>query len=191
MLAHPLEMEDADVARWQKYFTERGLKQPFEQIWEPKIKGEVRDNRYTGCMIPYYRFLHQEKHGITVQDYDFHNQIEIGLQGCNASIERIDWARHSIDVKDRFEIKSFSVRSLNRRTNHIIYYLDKCTIFGRIEQDDESSLQNLEGYTVAQIDSFLKFAIEKGSTKCTAAFLNYKNEHFADFADIEEFTLDF
>ena len=191
VVAHPLEMEDADIARWQKYFTERGLKQPFEQIWEPKIKGEIRDNRYTGCMIPYYRFLHQEKHGITVEDYDFHNQIEIGFQGCNASIERIDWARHSIDVKDRFEIKSFSVRSLNRRTNHIIYYLDKCTIFGRIEQDDESSLQNLEGYTVAQIDSFLKFAIEKGSTKCTAAFLNYKNEHFADFADIEEFTLDF
>ena len=191
VVAHPLEMEDADIARWQKYFTERGLKQPFEQIWEPKIKGEIRDNRYTGCMIPYYRFLHQEKHGITVEDYNFHNQIEIGFQGCNASIERIDWARHSIDVKDRFEIKSFSVRSLNRRTNHIIYYLDKCTIFGRIEQDDDSSLQNLECYTVAQIDSFLKFAIEKGSTKCTAAFLNYKNEHFADFADIEEFTLDF
>ena len=191
VVAHPLEMEDADIARWQKYFTERGLKQPFEQIWEPKIKGEIRDNRYTGCMIPYYRFLHQEKHGITVEDYDFHNQIEIEFQGCNASIERIDWERHSIDVKDRFEIKSFSVRSLNRRTNHIIYYLDKCTIFGRIEQDDDSSLQNLEGYTVAQIDSFLKFAIEKGSTKCTAAFLNYKNEHFADFADIEEFTLDF
>lgn len=191
VVAHPLEMEDADIARWQKYFTERGLKQPFEQIWEPKIKGEIRDNRYTGCMIPYYRFLHQEKHGITVEDYDFHNQIKIGFQGCNASIERIDWARHSIDVKDRFEIKSFSVRSLNRRTNHIIYYLDKCTIFGRIEQDDESSLQNLEGYTVAQINSFLKFAIEKGSTKCTAAFLNYKNDHFADFADIEEFTLDF
>ena len=191
VVAHPLEMEDADIARWQKYFTERSLKQPFEQIWEPKIKGEIRDNRYTGCMIPYYRFLHQEKHGITVEDYNFHNQIEIGFQGCNASIERIDWAKHSIDVKDRFEIKSFSVRSLNRRTNHIIYYLDKCTIFGRIEQDDESSLQNLEGYTVAQIDSFLKFAIEKGSTKCTAAFLNYKNEHFADFADIEEFTLDF
>ena len=191
VVAHPLEMEDADIARWQKYFTELGLKQPFEQIWEPKIKGEIRDNRYTGCMIPYYRFLHQEKHGITVEDYDFHNQIEIEFQGCNASIERIDWARHSIDVKDRFEIKSFSVRSLNRRTNHIIYYLDKCTIFGRIEQDDDSSLQNLECYTVAQIDSFLKFAIEKGSTKCTAAFLNYKNEHFADFADIEEFTLDF
>lgn len=191
VVAHPLEMEDADIARWQKYFTEHNLKQPFEQIWEPKIKGEIRDNRYTGCMIPYYRFLNQEKHGITVEDHDFHNQIEIGLQGCNARIERIDWARHSIDVKDRFEIKSFSVRSLNRQTNHIIYYLDKCTIFGRIEQDDDSSLQNLEGYTVAQIDSFLKFAIEKGSTKCTAAFLNYKNEHFADFADIEEFTLDF
>ena len=191
VVAHPLEMADADIARWQKYFTERGLKQPFEQIWEPKIKDEIRDNRYTGCMIPYYRFLHQEKHGITVEDYDFHNRIEIELHGCNARIERIDRARHSIDVKDRFEIKSFSIESLNRRTNHIIYYLDKCTIFGRIEQDDDSTLRNLGGYTVAQIDAFLKFAIEKGSTKCTAAFLNYKNEHFTDFADVDEFTLDF
>lgn len=191
VVAHPLEMEDADIARWQKYFTERGLKQPFEQIWEPKVKGKIQENRYTGCMIPFYRFLHQEKRGITVDDYDFHNQIEINIQGCNANIERIDWARHSISVNDRFEIKSFGIWRLNRQTNHIVYYLDKCTIFGRIEQDDESVLQNLDGYTVSQIDSFLKFAIEKGSTKCTAVFLNYKNEHFADFADIDEFTLDF
>lgn len=191
VVAHPLEMDDADIFRWQKYFTDRGLKQPFEQIWEPKKRGEIRDNRYLGCMIPYYRFLHQEKHGITVEDYDYHNQIEIHIKDCDANIERIDWKRHQIDVKDRFEIKSFSVKSLNRRTNHIICYLDKCTIFGRIEQDDDSSIQNIEGYTAAQIDSFLKFAIEKGSTKCIAAFLNYKNEHFKDLAALDAYTLDF
>lgn len=191
VVAHPLEMNDKDIACWQKYFTERKLKQPFEQIWEPKVKEDIQENRYAGCMLPYYRFLNQEKHGITVKDQDYHDDIDITFQDCDATVVRIDWARHSIDVTDRFEITSISLKSLNRKTNHIIYYLDKCTIFGKIEQDDASALQNLEGYTVAQIDSFLKYAVEKGSTKCTALLLNYKNEHFADFANIDEFTLDF
>ena len=51
-------------------------------------------------------------------------------------------------------------------------------------------LTNLEGYTAAQIDSFLKFAIEKGSTKCVAAFLNFKNEHFPEYYGVDEFILD-
>lgn len=191
-LAHPLEMNDADILRWQKYFTERELKQPFAQIWEGKINGEIQKDRYKGCLIPYYRFLHQENHGIWVNDYNFHEEIDISMTGCSAIIERRDYSgRHNIEVNDRFEIVSFVIHGLNRKTNHLINYLDQCVIFKKIEEDDESAIQNLDGYTVAQIDSFLKFAIEKGSTKCTAVFLNYKNDHYSDFADVEEFTLDF
>ena len=64
-------------------------------------------------------------------------------------------------------------------------------MFGRIEKDDESCLDNLDSYNISQIDSFLKYAIEKGSTKCIAALMSFKNEHFSDYAEIEEFTLNF
>lgn len=190
-LAHPIEMEDSDIERWQKYFISNNLKQPFEQIWEPKIKNVIESDRYKGCLIPYFRFKDQEKHGIYVGNYDYYNEIDISFDGCTAEVVRIDLGNRNIDVKDKFEIKSFKINRLYRKTNHIINYLDKCTIFGRIEKDDDSVLQYLAGYTVAQIDSFLKFAIEKSSTKCTAALLNYKHVHFADFEDIDGFTLNF
>ena len=190
-VAHPSEMDYGDISRWQQYFTSNGLKQPFEQIWEPKINfSAVKDDRYDGCMIPYYRFLNQEKHGIYADDYDFHNDIQISFRDCTARVDRIDWERHSIDPKHRFEIKSFRVDKKNRQTNHIVCYLDKCTVFGRIAKDDDHVLEMLEGYTAAQIEAFLKYAIENNAVKCTAGLLNYKNEHFSEFAEVEEFTLE-
>jgi hypothetical protein len=194
VVAHPVEMDDADLARWQNYFATQKLKQPFEQIWEPKVSGDIKEDRYRGCLIPYYRFMSQEKRGIKTNAYgdDDYSFIEIPIKDCTTEIKRIDWeGKHDIKVTDRFEIQSIHINRLNRRTNHIICYFDKCTIYGKIEQDDESAMKNLERYTVAQIDAFLKYAIEKGSTKCTAVLLNFKNEHFEDFADVDEFTLDF
>ncbi len=191
VVAHPLEMKEDDILRWQKYFVSAQLKQPFEQIWEPKIDiNTVKPDRYKGCMIPYYRFLHQEKHGITVTDIDFHNDINIYPHGLDATIKRIDWARHNIDMNDRFEITSIKVEKLSRSTNHLIFYFDKCTTFGRIANDDDSILASLRGYTVAQIDAFLKYAIENKCTKCAAGLLDFKNKYFADFAEVDEFTLD-
>ena len=190
VVAHPVEMDDTDIIRWQKFFTERNLKQPFEQVWEPKFNGGVAENRYAGVMIPYYRLLNQEKHGITVVDNDFHNEINIYLDSCDATIDRIDWRRHDISVNDRFEIKSIRINSKNRRSNHVIYYLDKCTIYGKLERDEVESLPDLNGYTAAQISAFLSFSIEHNAVKCTATLLDYKNEHFADFSAMDEFTLD-
>lgn len=191
-VAHPIEMDDVDISNWQKYFASNGLKQPFEQIWEAKIdENRIEKDRYKGCMIPYYRFLNQEKHGIFVEDSNFHDEIDIRFWGCQAVIMRIDWKRHEINMDDRFEITSFEVVRLNRYANHIICYLDQCTIYSRIERDDESALNNLDRYTIAQINAFLKFAIEKESIKCSAILLDYKNEHFSEFFDIDEFTLDF
>ena len=66
--------------------------------------------------------------------------------------------------------------------DHAIWYMTN---------DDVYVIERLDGYTVEQIDAFLKFAIEKGSTNCTAAFLSFKNDHFAEFAEVDEFTLDF
>ena len=141
-------------------------------------------------MIPYYRFLHQEKHGIFVQDNDYHNEIEISLEDCAADIDRIDWRRHEISPEDRFEIKKFSVRRYTRQANHIVAYLDRITVWDRVRQDDVGVMDIMDGFTLAQITEFIKVATENNCTNVTALLLDYKNRNFADYDPMEEFSLE-
>ena len=190
-VAHPMDMKPSEVAAWQKYFAAHGLKQPFLQIWEPVIDlRAVREDRYKGCMIPYYRFVHQEKHGITVQDFDFHNDIAITLKDCNANVERIDWGRHEIDMSDRFEIQAFSIQKATRQANHIVAYLDRITVWDRVRKDDVSVRMWLDNFTLAQITEFIAAAQESNAVNVLALLLDYKNDHFADYDPMDEFTLE-
>ena len=191
-VAHPKDMTKAELAAWQKYFTSHGLKQPFEQIWEPVVDSKsIQTDRYKGCMIPFFRFKGREKHGISIQDWDFHNQIDISFDGCDASVERIDWRRHDIGMDDRFEITSFSIgRSLTRKVNHIVAYLDRITVYGRILNDDISVVGMLPMFTLAQIMEFINAASENNCTNVLAVLMDYKNRTFVDFDPMEEFSLD-
>ena len=190
-LAHPMDMTRNDVTDWQKWFTANGIKQPFEQIWEPVVEpNSVTEDRYRGCMIPYYRFLGQNKHGIYVEDEDFHNEIDISFDDCNADIQRIDWLRHEISPDHRFEIRNFCVEQFTRKANHIIAYLDRVTIYDRIRKDDTGISTFLPQFTLAQITEFIKVATENNCTNVTALLLDYKNQNFADFDPMEEFSLE-
>ena len=191
ILAHPMEMSQSDLLAWQKYFTANGIKQPFEQIWEPVAElSSVKEDRYMGCMIPYYRFIDREKIGIHVEDFNFHNEITISFDGCTAEVERVDWLRHMIEMGHRFEIKKFVVCEHNRKTNHIVAYLDRVTIFERIRKDDVSVAALLPRFTLAQITEFIKIAAENNCPNVQAILLDYKNRNFADFDPMEEFSLD-
>ena len=191
-LAHPMEMNANDLVAWQKYFVENGLKQPFEQIWEPVMDPDsLAPDRYKGCMIPYYRFTGKKKHGITVTDEDFHNEIAIEFKDLEADVERIDWERHYIDPNHRFEVKSIAFGAYTRMTNHIVAYLDRVTIYDRIIRDDASIVNALNGFTLAQITEFIRIATENHAANVTAVLLNYKNEKFPDFDPLAEFSLDF
>ena len=191
-LAHPMEMAKDDLTAWQKYFTENKLKQPFEQIWEPVIDREtVLENRYKDCMIPYYRLIKREKHGIFVSDEDFHDIIEIKFTDCEAKIERVDWKFHEIAPDDRFEIQSFAFSEYTRTVNHITAYLDRITVYDKIRKDDISVEWLLPNFTLAQIMEFIEIAAENNSVNVTALLLNYKNENFSDFDPMDEFSLDF
>lgn len=191
-VAHPKDMTKAEIAAWQKYFTSHGLKQPFEQIWEPVVDSKsIQSDRYKGCMIPFFRFKGREKHGIFIQDWDFHNQIDISFEGCDADVERIDWRRHEINMDDRFEIKSFSVgRNMTRKVNHIVAYLDRITVYSRILNDDVSVVGTLPMFTFAQIMEFINAASENNCTNVLAVLMDYKNRTFVDFDPMEEFSLD-
>lgn len=190
-VAHPMEMEPSDVTAWQKYYAAHGLKQPFAQIWEPVIDPDlVKEDRYAGCLIPYYRFSGQEKHGITVEDEDFHNLISINFEGCQAEVERIDWERHNISPQHRFEIKQFTFDKFSRQVNHIVTYLDQVTVWDRIRKDDVSAIDVIDRFTLAQIVELIKTAQEAKAVNVLALLLEYKNTHFAEFDPMEEFSLE-
>lgn len=190
-LAHPVEMTAEDVAMWQKYFTSNGMKQPFNQIWEPSIDAaSIKEDRYEDCMIPYYRFANQDKHGIHVEDTDFHNSIYIYFDDCKGDVKRIDQMRHSIEMDHRFEVQKISFEKFTRKVNHIIAYLDRVTIMERIKKDDVYIAAFLPSFTLAQITEFIRVATENNCTNVTALLLDYKNQNFTDFDPMEEFSLD-
>ena len=190
-VAHPMYMRIGEVKAWQKYFTSHGLKQPFEQVWEPVIDMDrFKPTRYEGRMIPYYKFLKNEKHGISVRDWNFHNEIEISFVDCDARVDRIDWARHQIDMNHRFEVKSITVRRKTRKTNHVIAYLDKITAIDRIIADDVTIVDTLNDCSLAQITDYIRVANENNANNVLAALMEYKNECFSDFDPMGEFTLD-
>ena len=190
-VAHPADMTTKELAAWQTYFTSHGLKQPFEQVWEPVIdENSFAEDRYKGCMIPFYRFKGREKHGISVQDWDFHNQIDISFEGCSANVERIDWARHQIEMNHRFQVNSISFRSLTRKVNHILAYLDRITVYDRIVKDDVSVAQYLPSFTLAQITEFIKLTSENNCPNVTAILLDFQQKNFPEFDPMAEFTLD-
>ncbi|MBQ9860827.1 MAG: leucine-rich repeat protein [Clostridia bacterium] len=190
-VAHPINMSKEDVEAWQQYFVKHGLKQPFEQVWEPVVNpAEIASNRYAGCRIPYYRFTGRQKHGITIQDYDFHNEIDIRLEGCDAQIERLDWERHHIEKDHCFEIQSFGFKKFTRVVNHLVAYFDRITAYGRIAKDDISVETFLPQFTLAQICDFINIANENNATNVLAILLDYKNKNFADFDPMDEFVLE-
>jgi hypothetical protein len=190
-VAHPIEMDKGEILGWQKFFTRNNRKQPFEQIWEPVIDiRKVKIDRYAGRMIPYHKFLHREKDGITVNDYDFHNEITIRLADCNAIVERVDWARHQIEMNHRFEVASIMVPRATRASNHILAYLDRITVIDRVMADDVSILEMLDTFSFAQIEGYIKLANENNCNNVLAMLMDYKNSNFADYDPMDEFILD-
>ncbi|MBO5700872.1 MAG: leucine-rich repeat protein [Clostridia bacterium] len=190
-LAHPMEMTTEDVNAWQKYFSTQGIKQPFEQIWEPIIDpASVTNDRYKDCGIPYYRFHDQSKRGITVEDLNFHDDIRISIEGCETVITRLDFESHCIDMNHRFAVQEFGFKDYTRRVNHIVAYLDRITVYDRIKKDDVSVAPLLSQFTLAQITEFIKVAQENNCTNVTAILLDFKNRAFADFDPMDEFTFE-
>ena len=189
-VAHPMEMKHEDVTAWQQYFVSNGIKQPFEQIWEPVIDSDqVKSDRYKDAKIPYYRFTGKTKHGIDVEDYDFHDLIDITLKDCIVSVTRLSPQRHQIDINDFFEIESFRFKEYNRQVNHLVAYFDKCTVYDRIAKDDVTIELILSQFTLAQIAEFIRVAGENNAANVQALLLEYKNKNFSDFDPMEEFTL--
>ena len=190
-LAHPMTMDPADLERWQKYFTDHSLKQPFAQVWEPVVDFKsVREDRYEGCTLPANYLRSRQKHGI---DFNFDNgtsELYVSFAGLNLGCEFTEFQRHWLDPDATVVFGRLYVKKPTRRANHVLGLLDKWTVESRIQKDDPTVVQALDSFTLAQITGFLDLAIQQQRTNCTAALLEYKNARFSDFNPMDVFTLD-
>jgi hypothetical protein len=193
-----MEMENEEVTAWQKYLVSHMLKQPFCQMWEPVADFQnFKENRYENCDIPLYRFDNQ--YGIeTVKEteYDYRSGIyvytryDIILDDCKFDWEPVSGTIESLNKQSIIRIKSINCLKVTRMTNHIISYLDKCTVFSRIGKDDVTVLEILPSYTAAQLLEFIKAAEESHAVNVAALLLEYKNKTYPDFDPMAEFTLE-
>lgn len=191
LVAHPMEMKQEDVLAWQKYFHLRGMKQPFDQVWEPVYdRKTVRLDRYQGCRIFYRYVQNAEEHGIHYFESFHQGTAEFAVRDCTLENQLENSLRHGISADATFKLGEFTFKKYTRRVNHIVYLFDNWTIRSRIRNDDTSVLQMLDCYIVAQITDFLNTAIESKATNLTTALLTYKQEHYPDYNAFDEFTLE-
>ena len=190
-VAHPMEMDPAEVAAWQRHFIANGLKQPFEQVWEPVVDPKtIQPDRYEGEKVSVFRFMHMEKHGIHFYDEDFHSLIKFNLDDCGLSCERTTFHRHEIAPDETFTLGRFNFKTYTRKVNHIVALLDRWAVAGRILKDDVTVRGVLGAFTAAQIMEYIRLATENGCVNCGAMLLEYKKEHYPDFDPLAEFTLE-
>ena len=190
-VAHPIKMKADEILAWQEYFRSNGLKQPFEQVWEPAFDpSTVKEDRYTGCEIFYRRVQNAEKHGIHYIDERYHGEASFYLDNCTLENKLINLQRFDIDDGATFMLGKFEFKKYTRKVNHIVYLFDKWTIWDRIRKDDTDVIALLDRYNVAQITEFLNIAMEAHAPNLTAALLDYKQTHFPEYDAFSEFTLE-
>ena len=189
-VAHPVEMGE-QLRQWQDYFVSRGLKQPFEQVWEPAYKQEdIKPDRYKGCVVSVNRVINMEAHGIRSFGFKFYSDnYGFHLTDCSMVYDIYGgYYQPGADIK--MTLGKFSFRKMTRYVNHIIYLFDKWTASDRILADDVSVVSALPAFTVAQITEFIRLANENGCTNVLGMLMEYKNRNFADFDPMAEFSLD-
>lgn len=208
-LAHPVEMNEGQVTAWQRYFLDRGLKQPFAQVlWEPVIPWQSRDlAEYYGDAVLTRAQWSRLKAAIKRRGIDVHSDDNRRYQ-FDYSTRDFDFVGtltvhlgHSLDIEYSVDEDSGSVflwratihpEASRREINSVLLELDQATIVSHIESNHADALTDgvLGAFTAAQIASFLEVSIEHNATDCTAKLLDYKNKHFPEFSEVEEFTLD-
>ena len=192
-VAHPMNMSAEEIGNWRKYFIDHGLKQPFEQVWEPVYKkDEIKEDRYKGCLLPVYRFAGKKAHGIEVWGYgDYSEDFGFSLKDCKLEVSTELWRfTHEEAQEANYELGGFKVIRYSRYANHIIYLLDKWTIEERISKNDPAIGDVLDGFTVVQLLEFIKLASDKKSTDSLAVLMDYKDRKYSAFDPMAEFTLD-
>ena len=190
-VAHPMEMNPEDLARWQKYFTSHSLKQPFEQVWEPVVNfSAVREDRYQGLTLLANQLRSQDKHGIYFDYNNAASELQTSFDDLNLECNFTQFQRHWMDQDARVVFGKLKVGKESRAANHVLVKLDRWLAAERVLKDDATVVDVLDSFTLAQVTELLNLAIENSCANCTAALLEYKNRKFTDFDPMDVFTLE-
>ena len=128
-IAHPMEMNPDEVLLWQKYFLERGLEQAFCQMAEPVFDPKkLTEDRYKEKRIWASDLEDQEKIGIHCYWTDPHYANFVIIEIRDFDVELIPEREMEYFPDLSFVYVNIArIRPLiwNRRTNHVIAYLDE------------------------------------------------------------------
>ena len=198
-VAHPMDMKPDEVKAWQDYVLRNGIKQPFEQVWETVYSpDQIRANRYEDAIVPAKYLRNRQKHGIDLYLY-YLNTVNADqfdehfyLRDCTVTYELITKDEQEGDVYDWNDVKfgKFGFEKYTRQVNHIVYLLDKLTVYSRIRKDETDVMDVVAGSSLPQITDYLKVAQESKAVNCTALLLDYKNKTWPDIDPFAAFTLD-
>lgn len=206
-VAHIMNMNAEDVSNWQRILVQKGIKQLFAQMWEPVINWTVAGlpTRYEGVVLSKQersalkKALEQRGVEVKAEEmekewnhrmgrYEFSNSGAL-LFGNSLRVE------YTVDPKDgktTFKKANFQSGKKAVEMNAIIFEFDCASVRTHIRADKDTALhlEILDRFTAAQISEFVNLAIDSKAARCTALLMDYKNEHYPEYADVNEFSLD-
>ena len=92
--------------------------------------------------------------------------------------------------EDYVVLGELKINKQGRLANHVIYLLDKWTIFGRIAKNDISIMEYMDQYCASQILEFINVATKNNAEELTAALLDYKHKKYPDLDTFSDFLLE-
>jgi hypothetical protein len=183
-------MYEKTINNWQKLFVSNQKTQAILQIWENSYKAEdINTDRYSDCVIKSVYLINRKEIGI---DCLWYNQ-DVGYDEItyrSLYIDGFEVKASGNDEGTELTIDEIVVKEWSRKSNTIVSFLDKITIYSRILNNRLGSTNELKRFTLAQISDFIRIANENNATNALAILLDYKNKNFADFDPMDEFVLE-
>lgn len=190
VVAHVMEMELNEIDNWRHYFTKNMIRQPFEQIWELIINFDyIKPDRYQSVKINKKILSGKSAHGIYFYYSDNYWVMDsASISFMNKELE-LELSEAQID-EDYVVLGELKINKQGRLANHVIYLLDKWTIFGRIAKNDISIMEYMDQYCASQILEFINVATKNNAEELTAALLDYKHKKYPDLDTFSDFLLE-
>ena len=206
-VAHVLEIAKTDIDVWQKWLVKNKRKLLFDQVWEPVIfwEKESVECRYDGAVITLEErsalikalisrgisFMYSQKTYYWSEEFRGTVSDDPDVM-CFGKHTKLPFTFDDLSKTVTLGKLETSDEPYSREMNVILLELDKATVSHQIRQDNDPALTDavLSTFTAAQIKGFIDLAIDSNAVRCTAILLNYRNEHFPEFADMNEYTLD-
>ena len=206
-VAHVLSMDAETILQWQQTLMKTGQPQLFEQMWEPVLGWDAQSllNRYKDVVITSKDRntlkTNLQRKSINVHSGELEREFDPHSWGYDFATGNTMYLGRSLELSYQVETQGGDLilgtakpiaAANEREMNAVLLELDKATVLARISADQAEYLTTvvLNQFSLSQISTFLAASIDAGATACTALLLNYKNEHYPGYSEMDAFVLD-